>query len=223
MTISLDYNESPPVAFQVADATRSAEPTPVPSVTINTDPAKASAIAQMVAKSDAPAPSVAGVGGRIPTNSSDSLRIDTGTGAITVLAKAGNPSARLIDGPELDPAQDMQRIQDQIASVEQRLAENLYDRKTGQPSPLYTGKDRDGLQLQLASLRNALAYSQQRAVALLVQREQDFADRQQHINEDFARNNFTRGDAAREEALRAALLQAEAEDQARAIVSSRKR
>jgi hypothetical protein len=181
------------------------------------------AIDAMVAASATQASSVVGVGGRIPTMSSPDLRVNTGTGDVTVLAEASTPSARIPDGPEVDPMGEINGIQSRLAWTQGELDRVVFDRRTGAQSPAITGDDRKNLELQLSSLQRAHGWATQRAAMLFSQREADEAARQQRLNEEHAHHSFTKGDPARAQALADALLRAEADEQAKAIVAARNR
>lgn len=219
--MSYDYDSTPPAAFTVIDEVAST-PTAAP---VNTDPAVNSAIDAMVAAQKAqaqqPTQSVLGVGGRIVQHTSPDIRVNTGTGEVTILAEAASPSDRIPDDPNFHPMDEVASIESNMAWTKGELDRVVYDRNTGKPSPAITGEQRSKLELQLASLTRARDWATQRAAALFSQREADEAARQQKLSEDHARFNFTKGNATREKALNEALLRAEADEQARAIVTAR--
>ena len=185
------------------------------------------AIDQLVSASKPATAHLPGAGisatGAIAQHRSDDLKIDTSTGEITVLGKAASPNGRIPDDVSVNPVDEMTRVQGELDRLQAELDEVRYDARTGTPSPLLTGRDREVNELQIASLKGSLHYAQVRAAALLGQREQDVVTSQSRVNEEYTTAQFIQGNPERAQMLKDAIARAEADDLAARIIAQRNR
>jgi hypothetical protein len=155
-------------------------------------------------------------------NTTPDMRFDGETNQVTLMGKAP-VATRITDDPSVDPMNEVAQVGATMSRLQAQLDEVDYDRATGEPSQKLTGRERELVEVQLASARNAHHYATVRAAQLFGQREADEQARQHANQEEVARFAFTQGDPARAKALNEAVLRAEADEAARAIVAGRKR
>lgn len=103
-----------------------------------------------------------------------------------------------------------------------RINEVRFDPRTGQKTFVLQGDDRERAERAFAQLLESARFDFSRFDRLATQRERRDAERHGRMAEQAARAAFANGDANRSRELEAALLRAEADEAAQAIVRARK-
>jgi hypothetical protein len=148
----------------------------------------------------------------------ESLRYDSATDTLS-----GTPVANRIPDNGRDVASETAQVHARINALQAQLAERVFDPKSGvetyrvsdpaqraQLSAQFT-RAVEGAQLDLLNLAK-----------LEAQRDQDRISQEAASNERLAIQAFSNGDPARAQAMKDALLKAEADEAARAIVEGRR-
>lgn len=110
----------------------------------------------------------------------------------------------------------------ELANIEAQLAENIHDSRTGAATgPRYIGAERVQREMIAAQLRESIEYQKHCAAQIERQRADDKAAAAVRATEELRIHNFTGGDPRREELVREAMLKAEAETLAKALLAER--
>jgi hypothetical protein len=138
----------------------------------------------------------------------------------TTISGEVTPAARLPDDGR-DLGQELRNMGAAIADVQGALDSQIFDPRTGAPSPRLTGRDREAAEMMRDQARANRMYSELRFAEIELQRARDLAWRQAEQEERATRAAFTGGDARRDAAYADALLRAEADTAAQAAMARR--
>jgi hypothetical protein len=148
----------------------------------------------------------------------ESLRYDSATDTLT-----GTAVANRIPDNGRDIASETAQVHARVNALQAQLEEKAFDPKTGVESyKVGDPAQRAQLSAQFARALEAAQLDLLNLAKLETQREQDRISQEAASNERLAIQAFSNGDPARAEAMRAALLKAEADEAARAIVEGRR-
>lgn len=148
----------------------------------------------------------------------ESLRYDGATGELS-----GTPVAHRIPDNGRDIATETAAVHERVNALQAQLTERTFDPQTGKET--YKVSDPAQRELLTAQFHRALEAAQLDLLNLAkleAQREQDRIATEARANEQLAIQAFSNGSPARAQAMKDALLRAEADEAARAIVEGRR-
>jgi hypothetical protein len=148
----------------------------------------------------------------------ESLRYDSATGELS-----GTPVANRIPDNGRDIATETAQVHARVNALQAQLNEKVFDPQTG--AETYRVSDpaqRAQLTTQFHRALESAQLDLLNLAKLEAQREQDRVSQEASANERLAIQAFSNGNPARAQAMRDALLKAEADEAARAIVEGRR-
>lgn len=113
-------------------------------------------------------------------------------GSAEITGEVTTPARIADDGMDLDAA--LNQFDSRIAAMTARLAEVAYDPKTGAPSPVLQGREREIAERLLVQERNAAYFAGTRYKQIAEQRERDQSWRNAEAQERLTRLRVTGGD-----------------------------